>query len=117
MLQFTGRVVEKDNERYFEMSDGSLHKPSPREDTELVVVWHGAMPDPNGFGKGILLDPRLQTEDERLKAMPRLDDGGPDSLTIAELEAAIARLNASLKNPLDLSKPPACWRRGVERPL
>ena len=116
MLQFTSQSVVVDGERWVEMSDGSLYRiPNRQPEPELVVVWHGAMPDPRGFGKGILLDPRAQTEDERLKAMPRLADD--DGITMEELERAIYKLNASLKNPLDLGKPPACWRRGVERPL
>ena len=68
---------------------------------EFEVVWHGGMAnDPlGGLTKGCLLEPREQTEDERQQAFSGLGQGD-NELTLAELDRAVARLNASLKRPL-----------------
>lgn len=64
----------------------------------MEVVWHGAVV--SEWGKGILLPPREQTEDERLASKPA---GGLDScgLTLDELREAVERLNQSLNRPID----------------
>lgn len=66
--------------------------------TDFEVVWHGALQnDPlGGRSKGCLLEPRAQTEDERIKS-ETFDDLG---LTQKELVEAVERLNASLRQPV-----------------
>jgi len=72
-------------------------------DTDYDVVWHGGMSnDPlGGFTKGCLIEPREQTEDERWKQATGARDIG---MTHVDLEAAVHRLNASLKTPVDFGK-------------
>jgi len=69
---------------------------------EFEVVWHGGMAnDPlGGFSKGCLLEPREQTEDERIASRPAPLGNDEDQITLAELERAVERLNASLKCPI-----------------
>ena len=75
----------------------------PRDtEPEMEVVWHGGMAnDPlGGFTKGCLLEPREQGEDEA-----RANANDTDIPSTAEFRAGVARLNNSLRRPLDLSKP------------
>ena len=69
---------------------------------EYEVVWHGGIQnDPlGGLSKGCLLHPREQTEDERIKSRPVVMGNGDDQISLAELERAVERLNASLKCPI-----------------
>lgn len=69
---------------------------------EFEVVWHGGTAnDPlGGFTKGCLLEPREQTEDERIASRPAPLGLADDQITLAELDRAVDRLNASLKHPI-----------------
>lgn len=74
------------------------YEPEPQYD----VVWHGAVQ--SEWGKGLLLAPREQTEDERYAMMLSPVGQKAGDLTVAELERGVERLNASLQNPIDFAR-------------
>jgi hypothetical protein len=53
-----------------------------------------------GHTKGCLLEPREQTEDERLAAKGCGIGQGPDEITLNQLRIAVEKLNKSLAKPL-----------------